>query len=404
MRFGLSREIWLVEVGIFVNTLGYGAVLPFEIIYLHDGRGFSLGVAGLVVGTVTGAAVGTALAAGPLIDRFGARAAAGWAAVVLAGGYGGLALARTPAVAFAAAALAGAGNGVLNPAQSTLLANLAAAALRHRAVAVSRVAANAGFGAGGALGGLVASRGLPGFVALFLGNALTYLLYAAVVVAVVRAGAPPAPATRGYRVVLRDDAFLRLAGINVAMIAVGWSVFTWLLPVYATGRLHVVAPLVGSLLLANAATVVAAQVPVARFAEGRRRSLMIVAGAAAFAVACLLTVAAGYRAAAAYPVLVVAAVTVGLGECLHTSVLMPLVADLAPVPLRGRYMASMGLSWWIGLAAAPVLGAPLLSVTPRATFLIAAGVAVAAGGAALALERRLPCDARLTPRVSPPAS
>ena len=46
LGFGLSRELWLVEVGIFLNMLGYGAVLPFEIIYLHDGRGFSLAVAG----------------------------------------------------------------------------------------------------------------------------------------------------------------------------------------------------------------------------------------------------------------------------------------------------------------------------------------------------------------------
>ena len=73
MSLGLSRELWTIEAGVFLNMLGYGAVLPFEIIYLHDGRGFSLGIAGLVVGTVTGAAVVTAPLAGPLIDRFGAR-------------------------------------------------------------------------------------------------------------------------------------------------------------------------------------------------------------------------------------------------------------------------------------------------------------------------------------------
>ena len=45
LGFGLSRELWIVQVGIFLNYLGWGAVMPFEIIYLHDGRGFSLGVA-----------------------------------------------------------------------------------------------------------------------------------------------------------------------------------------------------------------------------------------------------------------------------------------------------------------------------------------------------------------------
>src|SRR6266704_2575845 len=275
MGLGLSRELWLVQAGIFLNMLGYGAVLPFEVIYLHDGRGFSLGVAGLVVGTITGVAVVTAPAAGPLIDRYGARVTSFGAGAALAAGYAGLAFARSPAQAFAAAALAGAGNGALNPSQSTLLATLAPARLRHRATAVSRVAGNAGIGIGGALGGLVAAYGLPGFELL---------------------------------------------------------------------------------LLANATTVVIAQVPVARLAEGRRRVVLITLAAVLFAAACLLVAAAPRGTWRAYPGLIAASVAVGVGECLHTTALMPLVADLAPAGLRGRYMASMGFSWWIGLAIAPTLG------------------------------------------------
>src|ERR1700737_2218573 len=120
LGFGLSRELWLVEVGIFLNMFGYGAVLPFEVIYLHDARGFSLNVAGLVVGMITGVAVVTAPLAGPLIDRFGARAAATAGGVSLAAAYAGLAFAHSPAIAIAAAVFAGAGNGALNPSQSTL--------------------------------------------------------------------------------------------------------------------------------------------------------------------------------------------------------------------------------------------------------------------------------------------
>src|ERR1700729_617853 len=161
ISFALSREVWLIEAGVFLNMLGYGGVLPFEIIYLHNGRGFSLGVAGLVIGAITGIAVVVSPAAGQLIDRFGARLSGNVAAgVALAAGYGGLAFAHTPAEAFAAAACAGAGNGVLSPSQNTLLTTLAAADIRHRVSAVSRVAGNAGIGIGGALGGLVVGRGL----------------------------------------------------------------------------------------------------------------------------------------------------------------------------------------------------------------------------------------------------
>ena len=166
ISFGLSRELWLIEAGVFLNMLGYGAVLPFEIIYLHNGRGFSLGVAGLVVGTITGVAVVVSPTAGQLIDRFGARLTAIGAGVALAAGYGGLAFVHTPAEAFAAAACAGAGNGALSPSQTTLLTTLAAPDVRHRVTAVSRVAGNAGIGIGGALGGLVAAHGLAGFVVL----------------------------------------------------------------------------------------------------------------------------------------------------------------------------------------------------------------------------------------------
>src|SRR6266516_2068351 len=163
MSCGLSRELWLVVLGIFLNYLGYGAVLPFEIIYLHNGRGFPLGVAGLVVGLITGAAVLISPLAGPLIDRFGARATATGAGVALAAGYAGLAFAHSPLQAFVAAAFAGIGNGALNPSQSTLLAALSSSDIRHRVTAISRVASNAGIGLGSALGGLIAGYGLTGF-------------------------------------------------------------------------------------------------------------------------------------------------------------------------------------------------------------------------------------------------
>jgi len=398
LGFGLSRELWLVQVGIFLNYLGYGAVLPFEVIYLHDGRGFSLGVAGLVIGLITGVAVVAAPLAGPLIDRFGARATATGAGVALAAGYAGLAFAHSPVQAFAAAAFAGVGNGALNPSQSTLLAVLASTEVRHRATAVSRVAGNAGIGIGGALGGLVAAYGVTGYVVLFLVNALTYLAYVFVLVAVVRDGAKPEPIAGGYRAVVRDRAFLHLALTNVAMIAVGWGVFTWLVPPYAKDEIGISARLIGLLLLANAATVVVAQVPIARLAEGRRRVVMMALAASLFAGACLLAVAARVSTGRGYAVLVAAAIMVGAGECFHTTVLMPLVAELAPTGLRGRYMASMGLSWWVGLALAPTLGMQLLSLSPTAAFLAAAAVATAAAASALTLERRLPDDSRLTPR------
>ena len=371
----VERELWLVQVGIFLNYLGWGAVLPFEVIYLHDGRGFSLGVAGLVVGTLTGLAVVAAPVAGardrpPRCARHGRRRRRG----------AGRRL-RRPGVR--ARAPAGVRRRRLPPASATARCCRASRRcwppssrreLRHRATAVSRVAGNVGVGLGGALGGLVAAHGLNGFVVLFLANALTYVLYVAILIVVVREDAPPA-AGRGRLPGRAPRPALRAAGADERGHDRG-----------RLGRLHVGRAAVRPRgarrrhapdrvpALANAITVVLAQIPVAKLAEGRRRAVDDGGRRADVRAACLLVVGADLVGLDyAYAALLVAAIAVGVGECFHTTVLMPLVADLAPAALRGRYMATIGLSWWLGLALAPTLGAQLLSVSPPAALLAAAG-------------------------------
>jgi MFS family permease len=397
LSFGLSRQIWIVEIGVFLNMLGYGAVLPFEIIYLHDGRGFDLGVAGLVVGLVTGIAVVASPIAGAAIDRIGARATAVAGGLSLAAGYAGLAFAESPPAACAAAALAGIGNGALSPSQSALMTALAPRELRHRASAISRIAVNVGIGLGGAIGGLVAGFGLRGFVGLLLANAATYVVYVAILVATVREDVR-VPSVGGYRRVLRDRAFVHFAVTNIALIAVGWGVLAWIVPPFAEG-LGIAPGLIGLLFLANAATVVLAQVPIVKAVEGRSRVGALVLGAAAWVGACLLALLAqGAEPTVAYGCLIAAAIAFGLGECLHATVLLPLVADLAPLELRGRYMASIGLSWWLGLALAPTVGDPLLAVSASLALLVAAALSGAAILSLLALGARLPVGLRLIPR------
>jgi MFS family permease len=201
--------------------------------------------------------------------------------------------------------------------------------------------------------------------------------------------------------VLRDGAFVHLAVTNAVIIAVGWGVFPWVIPPYAQGELGVSPQLIGLMQLANAATVVVAQVPIAKAAEGRRRVVMMAAGAVAIATACLFVLFAPALGDLSYLALVIVSIMIGVGECFHTAALMPLVADLAPVRLRGRYMATMGLSWWVGLALAPTLGTQLLSASAALTFTICAAAAGAAAVSMLALDARLPEAARLTPRSYP---
>jgi len=45
----LPRQVWLVQVGGVVNSLGNGIVFPFIVIYLHNVRGISFAEAGLAL-------------------------------------------------------------------------------------------------------------------------------------------------------------------------------------------------------------------------------------------------------------------------------------------------------------------------------------------------------------------
>ena len=77
---------------------------------------------------------------------------------------------------FAAAAVAGIGNGGFWPAQSTLLAGLTERWQRPSVFSVQRITMNLGIGLGGVVGGLIASTTHPGtFQILFVGDALTFV-------------------------------------------------------------------------------------------------------------------------------------------------------------------------------------------------------------------------------------
>jgi hypothetical protein len=93
--------------------------------------------------------------------------------------------------------------------------------------------------------------------------------------------------------------------------------------------------------------------------------------AALFAAGWLLVLAAGSHRLG-YGLLLGGIVVMSLGECIYDSVRTPLIADLAPEGLGGRYQAAAGFSWQLGFHRRPGggSGAPrhlpdAVSLTPR---------------------------------------
>ena len=58
----LPRDVYVLQAGGLLNAFGNGIVLPFLIIYLHNVRGISLGVAGLAAATQSAAALASGFA------------------------------------------------------------------------------------------------------------------------------------------------------------------------------------------------------------------------------------------------------------------------------------------------------------------------------------------------------
>jgi MFS family permease len=397
----LPREVWLLQLGGVMNSFGNGLVLPFLVIYLHDVRGFGLGVSGLVVAVSAAAQLTAGLVAGPLVDRLGPRRVLGAGLVLQGVGFGLFPLVESPWHAFVLIAVEGAGSAGFWPSQSTLIARLTPPARRHAAYAQQRVTMNLGIGLGGLTGGLIATTSRPSsFTVLFVVDAASYLGMIIFLPLVPEPELPEASDARpsGYLDVLRDRVFVSLITLNVAYIAAGYAPLE-LLPVFAKNEAGVSERFIGLIFLVNTLALVVAQLPVAKRLEGRRRMPALAVMPALFAVAWLIVLAGGAwldgtPAALAFAA---AAALVGLGSCLQGPTQGALVADLAPPQLRGRYMALSSMSWEIGFVIGPAAGGFILASAPLALWPIAAAICAAAVVGTLALERALPRELVRTP-------
>jgi MFS family permease len=399
----LPRSVTTLQIGGLVNAFGNGVILPFLFIYLHNVRGIPLGLAGLIVGTNAVASLVAGPIFGALIDRVGGRRMLALALLILTAGFAAYPLVHEAWQGFVVATITGVGVGGFWPSQSTLVAGLTPAEQRPAAFAMQRVVMNLGIGLGALAGGLIATTDSPGsFSVLFLLNAATFLVYAAVMLALVPSpslgGGAHAPGAGGsYREVLRHRPFVAVIGLNALFIFAGFSGFE-LLPVYAKNEAAVTETQIGIVFFVNTVVIVLAQLPIARLAQGRRRmptlALLGLLWAAAWVV---VPVAGSETAGTAAAVLTAAMVVFAVGECLHGAVQAPLVVDLAEPRLLGRYMALSALSWQVGFALGPAVGGYVLDVSPSGVWLGAAALCALGGALALVVETTLPVRARRTP-------
>ena len=265
--------------------------------------------------------------------------------------------------------------------------------------ALGRVAGNFGIGAGATVAGFIIAsvHGLRAFQALYLFDALTCAAFALIVLVAVpnpRLGSDAAPSDSGtgFRAVARDRLFLILIAANIVLLAVGPALFESILPPFATAHTPVGPGEIGVLFFLNTFFIVVAQIPATRVVTRMRRTHAFAATGGLWAIALLAVLLATLTRStpAATTVLAGVAIVIAIGECAQSVVLGPVVADLAPPHLLGRYMSLYSLTFTAALALGPAVGGAVLATSPDAVWWGGALTAALIGAGLLRLGDRIP--------------
>ncbi|MCE9577949.1 MAG: MFS transporter [Deltaproteobacteria bacterium] len=367
-RDRLPRLYWTLWWGTLINRAG-GFVGPLLTFYLTGERGLSLSLAGVIVALYGVGQVGASLVGGVLADRLGRRATlllslGGGAASMLALGF-----ARAPSAIAVLVVVQGFTGELYRPAVAALIADIVPPVDRMLAYGLQYWAVNLGFSAAPVIAGLLARAS---FTLVFIGDAITTLVYGSIVLARVpetRPAAPP-PGTATVRLadVLSDRVFMTLVGIAFLTALVPFQ-SSFALSAYMAGQGYSAAEY-GAVLAVNGVLIILFQ-PILIGPLTRRDPSRVLA-----ASALIMGVGFALHDVAIVLALHLAAVAVwSIGEIFATSVFGTLVAACAPAEARGRYQGVFSMSWGAASAIGPIAGARVLEdLGSHALWLGCAGV------------------------------
>ena len=287
---------------------------------------------------------------------------------------------------------------------------LVSAEQRASSIALRRVAGNFGLGSGATVAGFIVASAddLRAFQALYLFDGLTFAVFALIVLIGIPnprlADAAPARGRgTGLQAVAHDRLFLILIAANLVLVVTGGALFSNILAPFAKAHTPVGPDEIGVVIFVNTFFIVVAQIPAARVVKRMRRARALAATSALFAIGLLAVLLATLTSSAltATIVLTGVAIVIATGECAQFIVLGPVVADLAPPHLLGRYMSLYGLTFTAGVALGPAVGGALLATSPDAIWWGGALAAALTGAILLRLGDRIP-DPLSQAQCSPP--
>ena len=363
---GFDRRVWLLLFAMVAFRFGHGLYFPFSSIYFHNVLGIPLSLVGVGLAVFAGSSVVSGLVAGPLTDRYGRKPTMLAALAGSAASFFGFALVD----GFVGYLVVSAAHGLLGwsmfeASRNAMVADVTPVGMRSRAYGLVRVGGNVGWASGPMVAGLVsaAAGGSAGiYPKLFVGTSALTALVALALAATVRESLPArqegtsgAKDKRGLREAFGDGPFVLLLGVGVLL----YYVFTqdWqALPIYAKNFVGVSDGQIGFFLGANGLMVILFQLPVSYLIDRGSKVAALLAGAILFGLssATLLLTESFLGIVVAFVLFFT------LAEMVLEVAGAALAAELAPVRLRGTYLALFGACFGAACGVSPIVGGSLL--------------------------------------------
>ncbi len=378
------RQYWLMVAGVLLATAGGSMIWPFLIIYASSKLNMPLSAVASLISINAGIGLLSSLIAGMVADKIGRKIVMTFSLIGTAVAYFLLMRAETYPQFAALMVLIGLSNPLYQVGADAMLADMIPAEKRTDAFSISRIANNAGFAMGPAIGGFLATRS---YDLAFYCASLGYLSYSLLLIFFARetlvklegdAGTSlnMLESMRGYSNVLHDRSFVAFVfTISMGLIA---PVMVWILmPVYSKTNFGVLESIYGWIPTTNGVLCVFAQYPVTAIARRYRTLPVLTAGMFIYAIAvgsvAIMSSFWGFW---------FSMVLLTLGELTLVPTASKYVTDLAPAGLRGRYISIYWLGWGLARTLAPLIGGTLNdSIAPRAIWIggLLIGITSAAG-------------------------
>jgi MFS family permease len=390
-------QYWLMITGVVISTAGGSMIWPFLLIYASGKLNMPLSTVATLISINAGTGLLSSFIAGTLADKIGRKIVMNFSLTVNGLAYFFLMRAETYPQFVGLMIMIGLSNPLYQVGADAMLADIIPSEKRTDAYAINRIANNAAFALGPAIGGFLATRS---YNLAFYAAGTGFLIYSLLLffraretldtqilskeslgwrwsshISLKRMIAPfkPRPAdamklveespsqSEGYRRVFRDKNYVAfVATTSIGLIA---PTMLWILmPVYAKTNYGIPEALYGWIPTTNALMCVFVQYFVTSIT--RKHRTLPVLGVA------MLIYALGTGSVAlmnSFWGFWLSMVILTFGELTLVPTASKYVADRAPADLRGRYMSLYWLGWGLARTLSPMIGGFLNDqITPQA--------------------------------------